>query len=467
MDILLRLSQIQNDLGLGSDATSYLVRIAGRDGGVPPAGTDPQSLTVRALASSIDTDTGAAWDAQVDPPVLVSGDAPDVQDMIRDMLAGRGGLRHMSHNGIDAIWAYGPIAGLNAALLYIVPAQDVAVLADRARDSIWNVTNEQMRLAAIASLGLMAVVAIIALLAARSVTQPLRHLAEVAKGLAAGRLNLRAEVESRDEVGELAEAFNAMIPELESHFKVKEGLALANEVQQKLLPASALVVPGYDIAGLSIYSEDVGGDYYDFLEMIGPGGHRRVGIVVADVTGHGVAAALTMTAVRVLLRSYAGSGEHLLPAIRAVNHHLVEDATGGRFVTLVYLVIDPTTATRQMRWVSAGQGPLLFFNAVERRFEELEVYDIPLGVETTWRFQEAARSAWPDAGVLVIGTDGIWETFNADGESYGKERFMAAIAASAHLSAQEICNTVAARLREFRGTALQRDDVTLVVVKFV
>jgi sigma-B regulation protein RsbU (phosphoserine phosphatase) len=324
-----------------------------------------------------------------------------------------------------------------------------------------------MHLALIASLGLMIVVAAIALLAARTVTQPLRHLAEVAKGLAAGRLDMRAEVESTDEVGELAAAFNAMVPELQSHIKTKEGLALAHEVQQTLLPAAAPVLDGYDIAGISIYSEDVGGDYYDFLEMTDPDGRRRVGIVVGDVTGHGVAAAMTMTTVRVLLRSYAGNGEYLLPAIRAVNHHLVEDSSGGRFVTLLYLVIDPTEETRQMRWISAGQGPILFYNGDAKQFEELDVHDIPLGVELRWAFQEAARTAWPENGVLAIGTDGIWEAVNPAGEAFGKERFTAAIAASAHLSAQDICRGVARRLKEFRGPVAQKDDVTLVVVKFV
>jgi sigma-B regulation protein RsbU (phosphoserine phosphatase) len=426
---------------------------------------------VRALAASTAKDGSAAWDAVVDQPVLIDGDTPDVRDMIADMRAGRSGLRHMPRNGADALWAYGPVEGLNAALLYVVPARDVSAIADRARQSIWDVTTEQMRLAGIASLGLMLVVAGVALLAARTVTRPLRHLAQVVKEIAAGRLDKRAEIESTDEVGELAVAFNAMVPELQSHIKLVEGLALANEVQQKLLPAAAPQMPGYDIAGLSVYSEHVGGDYYDFFQMTDQNEQPRVGIVVGDVTGHGVAAALTMTAVRVLLRSYTGNGDILFPAISAVNHHLVQDASGGRFVTLVYMVLDPVasimTAGRRIRWISAGQGPLLFFNATVQRFEELEVNDIPLGVDRTWNFQEAMRADWPAEGVLAIGTDGIWEMINAAGEAFGKERFMDAIAKNAHLSALDITRAVALNLREFRGNVPQRDDVTLVVVKFV
>ncbi|TAK99395.1 MAG: HAMP domain-containing protein, partial [Rhodospirillaceae bacterium] len=402
VDILSRLTDIQSRLHLGANAASYIVRVAGADGGPPTSDSRP---ALRVVATSSYTDTGTAWDAQIDEPVLASGAPAGMDGMIQDLRAGHGGLRHMPRDGADAVWVYGPIESLGAALLYIVPAQNVAAIADQTRNSVWDVTTRQMRLAGIASVGLMVIVAVISIFAARSITEPLRQLAHVAKGLAAGRLDTRARVVSHDEVGELAAAFNAMVPELQSHIKVKEGLAVAREVQQKLLPAAPPVIPGYDVAGLSLYSEDVGGDYYDFLEMTDRAGARRVGVVVGDVAGHGVVAALTMTAVRVLLRSYAGDGAQLLPAMQAVNHHLAVDAAAGRFVTLVYMVIDPIAPHRQLRWISAGQGPLLFYDMVNYRFEELAAQDIPLGVERDWNFHETTRSDWPRQGLLMIGTD--------------------------------------------------------------
>jgi sigma-B regulation protein RsbU (phosphoserine phosphatase) len=218
---------------------------------------------------------------------------------------------------------------------------------------------------------------------------------------------------------------------------------------------------------LSLYSEDVGGDYYDYLDLVDNKGERRVGVIVGDVAGHGVVAALTMTSVRALLRSHAGDGHHILPVMRAVNRHLTADAAGGRFVTLVYLVIDPVLHPRRLRWISAGHGPLLFYDAVVHRFEELAVYDIPLGVEGEWAFHETERSEWPARGVLVIGTDGIWETKNAEGRVFGKDGLTGVIRANCGLSAAEICAAVEERLREFSGGIPQKDDVTLVVVKFV
>src|SRR5262249_41575043 len=145
VDILARLTEIQSRLGLGGNATSYIVRVAGHDGTVA-ADASPDTLALRAIAASNYTDTGAAWDAQVDQPVVASGGDAEVQAMMRDIMAGRAGMRRMPQNGVETIWVYGPIEGLDAALLYVVPTQNVVALADQARDSIWNVTTEQMRL---------------------------------------------------------------------------------------------------------------------------------------------------------------------------------------------------------------------------------------------------------------------------------------------------------------------------------
>ncbi len=251
---------------------------------------------------------------------------------------------------------------------------------------------------------------------------------------------------------------------MQQHIQVKESLTLAREVQQKLLPEKAPVVEGFDIAGRSVYSEDVGGDYYDFMEMTDDAGERRIGVTVGDVAGHGVVAALTMTSVRVLLRSHAGDGTVLKPVIRAMNRHLAEDAAAGRFVTLVYLVLEPDT--REVRWINAGHGPLLLYDPATDKFEELSVQDIPLGVNPDWDFHERTRNTWPPGAILVVGTDGIWEAQNAEGQVFGKDGLKQAISAKAKLPAEQICDEVMQRLDYFLGGEPQRDDMTLVVIKF-
>lgn len=466
VEILSVLNAAHEKIKLGANAASLIVRLAAPDGGLYVPGPDAPRPSLRVVAASTAQQQGAAaWDADVNEPLLAVDAPGGARTIVDDLLAGRGGFREMPYKGARSIWVYRKLNRLNAGLVYIVPVGDVEAVADLSQESVRVATGEQVRLASIASLGLIALVALAAMLVSRSITEPLRSLAATARELAAGNLDARAPVSSGDEVGELARVFNAMVPELRTHIKTKEALSVAREVQQKLLPAAAPEIAGFEAAAMSVYSEEVGGDYYDFLCLVDDEGERRLGVLLGDVTGHGIPAALTMTAVRALVRSHAGDGRSLSPVMRAINRHLAADSTRGHFVTLVYMVIEP--ASRTVRWSSAGHGPILFYNADTYGFEELDVHDIPLGVQPEWSFQEMARSDWPSAGVLVIGTDGVWETKNAEGRMFGKDNLVGVVRASAHLPAPEICRAIIERLGEFRGSAPQNDDLSLVVVKFL
>lgn len=465
VEILAALNQIHDKIKLSPNAASFIVRLVTADGSIYDPGQATDRPHLRIVASSTAKESEGTWDAEVEEPDLVSDTPGGVDLVVDDFISNRGGFRRMPYQGRDSIWVYRQLERLSAGLLYIVPVGDVEAVADMAQQSVREATLEQIRLASFASVGLIVLVALAAMLVSRSITGPLRSLAAMARGLAGGDLEARAPVTSRDEVGELARVFNAMVPELRTHIKTKESLSVAREVQQKLLPISAPSIPGFEAAGVSVYSEAVGGDYYDFLCLTDEAGEQRLGLVVGDVTGHGIPAALTMTSVRALVRSHADDGLALLPVMRAVNRHLAADSTRGNFVTLVYMVIEPDT--RLVRWISAGQGPILFYNGDTYGFEELEVHDIPLGVKAGWEFQELSRDTWPQSGVLVIGTDGIWETQNTEGRMFGKDNLVGVVRATAHLPAEEICKAIVDRLAEFRGDAPQDDDVTLVVVKFL
>ena len=453
LDILTLLNTIQSRVRVGKDAASFVVQVVEDD-----------KPHLKLIASSTYKDSGAAWNASLEAPTLTSDAGTDLGLLISDLRAGRDGIRQFPYHGRPALWAYGRLESLGSALLYIVPVDAIESIAEGAQSSVRQAILDQVRLAGFASVGLIIIVAALAMVAARSVTSPLRTLATVAKDLAAGNLEARAPVESADEVGELAQVFNAMVPELRSHIATKESLSLAREVQQKLLPESAPQVPGFDIAGRSVYSEAIGGDYYDFMTMSGEHGHKRYGVVVGDVSGHGVVAALTMMSVRALLRSYAGDGATLRPVMRAVNRHLTADAAAGRFVTLVYMVIAPETG--HIRWISAGHGPILFYDARTQAFEELAVHDIPLGVKADWPFHENDRETGTAEGLIVIGTDGLWESLNPQGVPFGKEGLMAVLKDSAHLPAADICAAVIERVRVFADGVRQEDDMTVVVIKF-
>ena len=467
IDILSILDSVNGRLRLGNRSESFVIQLADANGEVylPSATGGPEARpTLRVLASSTYRDSGSSWDSVPEAPTLTSGTPAGLEAIIDDLRVGRDGIRQMPHQDRESLWVYGRVEGLSSALLFIVPVDDIEVIAEEAQTSVRKAIDDQVRLAGLASIALVVLVAVLSMVASRSVTEPLRELAAAAQDLAKGNLDIRVEVDGKDEVADLAGAFNAMAPALRQHIQTKESMALAREVQQKLLPDKAPTVPGFDIAGASVYSEDVGGDYYDFLDLRDDAGERRIGLTVGDVAGHGVVAALTMTSVRVLLRGYAGDGTTLKPVMRAVNRHLAADAAAGRFVTLVYLVLEPDT--REVRWINAGHGPLFLYHPEMGDFEELQAQDIPLGVNPDWNFEEHVREEWPASGILVIGTDGIWESKNPEGRVFGKDGLKTVIKKNADLSAEDICKAVVDRLKEFANGEPQHDDVTLVVVKF-
>ncbi|MCA0199613.1 MAG: SpoIIE family protein phosphatase [Proteobacteria bacterium] len=463
VDVLSFLDSAHARARLGSGAESYIVQLIDAEGHAYVQGKSAGTPSLRVIASSLYRDTGIAWDARPETPAL-EADKSIIGRITADLAVGRDGIQRGVHRGREALWVYGGLENLGSTLLYIVPVDDIEVVAEKAQDNVRQAVLDEVRLAGIASIALVVMIAGLAALAARTITGPLRELAATAEGLARGNLEARADVGSRDEVGDLAMVFNAMVPELRSHIQVKESLTLAREVQQKLLPEAAPRIAGFDIAGRSVYHDAVGGDYYDFIPLRGDGGRERLGLVVGDVSGHGIVAALTMTSVRALLRSFAKEDTALQPVMRAVNRHVAADSAAGRFVTLVYLVLEPET--RRLRWISAGHGPLLFFDRATREFEELAAQDIPLGVNPDWLFHENDRSDWPAGGMLILGTDGIWETRNPAGDAFGKEGLMDVIRANSHLPAAQICDAVVDALTAFSGGIVQNDDVTLVVVKF-
>ncbi|MBT5242476.1 MAG: SpoIIE family protein phosphatase [Rhodospirillaceae bacterium] len=465
IQILSVLNRLQTQLQVDEQAEGFIIRLAEPGGAVFSPGVSDVEPEILIVAYSGFQTQGRNWDSDIATETLMGESAKALASLIEDLAAQRDGILRMPYQGQDSLWVYGQLRRLGATLLYIMPYADIQNMAEEAQSFIGEATDEQIQLAGAASVILIVLVGVLAITAARSVTGPLRELARMASRLAKGDLDTRAPVYGRDEIGDVAEAFNSMVPQLRENMSVRQSMVLASEVQQKLLPGSAPVVEGLDIAGRSLYCDDTGGDYFDYLTLPQAGFGPRIGIAVADVTGHGVPSALTMTTVRALLRAKAHENSSLAAVVDDVNIHLTEDSTGGRFVTLVYLVIEPRT--RNVRWVSAGHDPVIVYEPVQGEFSELPGDDIPLGIQGNWHFREGQRDTWCDGAIMVIGTDGVWEARNEAGDMFGKEALQEVIRRHAHRSAETICEAVTQALDAFRGPTQYRDDVTLVVAKFV
>jgi len=415
------------------------------------------------------TDEATDWQSPVtlDPFRL---DDSDVQArMIAQMGRGESGVVRTQRAGQDVMCAYAPVfaSGTNTGVMIIstVPYADVVALAESIDDEFWGIIFAQLRTNAMIAGIVIAAVVLIALRGSRTVTQPIRSLAETVDRVAKGDLGARADVKTRDELEELADDFNSMIPKLTDRMKLRESLDLAMQVQQSLLPKSAPVFPGFDIEGRSVYCDETGGDYFDYL-LIDRENGSRLAVAMGDVTGHGIAAALLMTTARALVRARAGVPGSLAEHITQINSLLSADNAHGRFLTLFFLIVDREQST--MRYVAAGHDPAVIYNPADDTFRELDGEGgIPLGIDGSWQYEEHDAPIIRSGEVLFLGTDGIWEARDANDKLFGKDRMKEVIRANAHRSSKELCDAMLEAVRAYRGDVPQLDDITMVAMKAV
>lgn len=258
----------------------------------------------------------------------------------------------------------------------------------------------------------------------------------------------------RDENGE-PEGHVAFVANISEQ---KKALRLAEEVQKSLMPDSPPRVPGLDVAGRTLSSAEVGGDYYDFIPA-----EDGLNVVVGDISGHGVDAALLMTSARALLRMRASSPGSPKRLVTEMNRQLSADLDGtGRFLTLFLVRFSPEGDRAE--WVRAGHDPALVYCPRCEAFTELGGSGLPLGIDGDTRFEQNDTELLRGQ-IIAIGTDGIWETTSSSGEMFGKARFRDVIRDHAELGAREIVDAVFKAVLHFTGGTRLRDDVTLVVVK--
>jgi len=299
-------------------------------------------------------------------------------------------------------------------------------------------------------------------LVAANLSRPFRDIIAVLHQIKSGRLNQRVRVVSNDEIGYTGDTINEMAAGLQERERMRRSLSLAREVQQSLLPLKAPRMPGIQIAGTSLYCDETGGDYFDFME-IERSGLRRLAAVIADVSGHGVSAALLMTSMRALLRARSSLPGGPQEIVRFLNQRISLDTEEtGQFVTLFYLEVEPQTRT--VEWVRAGHEPAYLYRPRADRFETLDGQGAALGIEEESRYG-INRAFVRSGNILVLTTDGIFET-RRHREMFGRQRFMEVVRRNHHLNAVGICDAVLAAVDDFRGRTPREDDVTLVVIKF-
>jgi sigma-B regulation protein RsbU (phosphoserine phosphatase) len=443
---------------ISTNMTSLLVRTQ------TVSGTDKGGIRIIAR-QQIQGEMHHHWRALGTARYLEVEDRQRMENLVADLDRHKTNVCKINYGGQESLAAYGSIDDYGTALLLIVPQKDLAAEADSIGTYVLNRTRQQIRLTRLLLAAVVLAVIALALVLSRSVTKNITRLAGAARLVASGDFSTRVRIQSGDEIGELGQTFNNMVPALKDRMDMKQSLDLAMEVQQNLLPQKMPTIKGLDIAGQSIYCDQTGGDLYDFLEVCCQNSNQ-IGIAVGDVSGHGISAALLMASVRAFLRSRVTQSGSMAQIIDDVNRLVAHDTEEtGQFMTLFYIQINPGKKT--LEWVRAGHDPAVFYDPATDKFEQLHGEGAALGVGKNINYQDNVKADLSSGQVLLIGTDGLWETRNPAGEMFGRERLKILIRKHSGLSAAEILSSILEALKIFRDCAKQEDDITLVVVKTV
>ena len=234
-------------------------------------------------------------------------------------------------------------------------------------------------------------------------------------------------------------------------------LELAAQVQRLFLPSGKPVTPGLEIAGMMHAARGVGGDYYDYF----PVDAHTTQIVVADVAGKGVPAALLMSATAAAMRFGANHDRNMLEQVQRLNTGILLASDDERYVTLLIAEID--THRRTIRYVNCGHNPALLFRASTGTLTRLNSSCPPLGLSAE-EICELVSADLSPGDVVVFYTDGVTEAGNGGGEEFGMERLSAAVRSGSSLSAEDLMSSIYNAAADFCGDDFN-DDVTILVVK--
>ena len=239
--------------------------------------------------------------------------------------------------------------------------------------------------------------------------------------------------------------------------RLETEVQLARQIQQTFIPEELPVLDGWELAARWLTARQVGGDFFDVMELPG----ERIGLFIADVADKGIPAALFMALTRTLVRAAVIETESPAEALRRVNDLLIPDTHQGMFVTAVYAVLYPDTG--ELVYANAGHNPPFWLNNAGK-IENLSRTAMALGVVAGAEVKERKIQFEPE-DILLMYTDGLSEAFAQDGEFFGEKRIMDTLNNTAGQSADDVLKAIENKLDEFVGEEMQSDDLTLLLLR--
>jgi serine phosphatase RsbU (regulator of sigma subunit) len=311
---------------------------------------------------------------------------------------------------------------------------------------------------------------------AKSITGSVHELFTGTELVRQGDFTHKIAVTAQDQLGELAQSFNSMTASIEDLLReaaekkrLEEELRIAREIQMSLLPQGPLAMPGLSVSALCVPAREVGGDYYDFLPL----DDRRVGVLIADVSGKGTSAALYMAELKGLMLSLSRIHTSPRELMMTANRIIANNLDARSFITMTYAVLD--LSTRTMTYARAGHTPLMRVpngngQAGRRETQVLVPDGLVLGLklddgEMFDRLLVEQTTPLDVGDLFVLFTDGISEAMNADDDCFGEARLARLLEEHADLPADELRERILRDVEAFAGGAPQHDDMTMILLK--
>jgi sigma-B regulation protein RsbU (phosphoserine phosphatase) len=238
---------------------------------------------------------------------------------------------------------------------------------------------------------------------------------------------------------------------------LQEEMRLAYEIQVDLLPKFQPDVLGYQIAGKSIPAKDVGGDYFDFIQI----DEDRLAFCIADISGKGIPAAILMANLQASLRGQAKLDKSSKDCVSFTNDILYHNTAPNKFATLFYGILN--NVTHEITYCNAGHNePFLF--SKENKLTKLSTGGLVAGIVPSYPFEEAAFSMLPGE-LLILFSDGITEAMNNNEEEFGDDRLMEVIVNHRTESPEKLIEIIFKYVKKFCDNTAQMDDMTIVIIK--
>ena len=262
----------------------------------------------------------------------------------------------------------------------------------------------------------------------------------------------------RDEASQQIEAQRRAVAEkLEAERRADQELEIAKQVQARLFPQTLPPLRTLDYAGVCLQAREVGGDYYDFLDL----GRQRFGLVIGDISGKGIAAALLMAHLQANLRSQSAiAWDQPQRLLRSVNQLFYENSTDNAYATLFFGEYDDKA--RRLRYANCGHLSALLLRR-DNTLERLDSTSTVLGLFSEWDCSIAEREIFP-GDTLALYTDGVTESFNNNGDEFGEQRLIEALRRNRDLSSEALLASIVEDIRHFNPHE-QHDDITLIVAR--